>query len=75
VFVWVCRETLPWQDLGQYLTSVRVLDIPAPHCFDEELRMFIRAKKQLDSLPHDPALILERGDGGIGKSDRVRQRL
>jgi hypothetical protein len=75
VFVWICRETLPRQDLGQDLTSIRVLDIPAPHCFNEELRMFIGAKKQLDSLPHDPALILERRYGGIGKGDRVRQRL
>jgi hypothetical protein len=66
---------LPWQDLGQDLASIRVLDIPAPYGFNEELRMFIGSKKQLDSLPHDPALILERGYGGIGKSDRVRQRL
>jgi hypothetical protein len=75
VLVWVCREASPWQDLGQDLTSIRVLDIPAPHGFDEELRMFIRAKKQLDSLPHDPTFIFESGNGRIGKSDGVRQRL
>ena len=41
VLVWLRRETLPWQNLWQDLSSIRILDIPAPHCFHQELRVLI----------------------------------
>lgn len=69
------RQALSGQNLRQNLPSRRIFDIPALHSVHQKLRMLFRPKQDLNSLPHDPSLRLQRRHRRLSESSRVRQRL
>lgn len=60
-------ETLPRQNAREDLAGRGIPDFPLPHRLHHEARVLLRAEEELDGLPHDPSLRLQRRDRGLGE--------
>lgn len=68
VSIWLSRKTFTWEYLGKYIARLHILDIPLLHGFSQKLGMFLGTQQDLNSLPHDPPLRLQRRNLRIRES-------
>lgn len=71
MLIWLARETRSGKNLRKDLPGIMVPHIVHRHRFPQETRMLFRSQQELNRLPHDPSLRLERRYSRIRKGRRM----